>query len=88
MFILYITSRYSHFKFFLSSLAKGNMNFCHHLVSIVHNQTNHGTDIETRPYKLSIVPERRGKRGDMPETLDKKLTVDCLDRSEEYPYTN
>jgi hypothetical protein len=57
-------------------------------VSIVHNQTNHGTDIETRPYKLSIVPERCGKRGDMPETLDKKLTVDCLDRSEEYPYTN
>ena len=30
MFILYITSRYSHFN-----IAKGNMSFCHHLVYVV-----------------------------------------------------
>jgi hypothetical protein len=32
MFILYITSRYSHFNILFT---KGNMSFCHHLVSVV-----------------------------------------------------
>ena len=35
MFILYITSRYSHFNILLANLAKGNMSFCHHLVSVI-----------------------------------------------------
>jgi hypothetical protein len=42
MFILYITSRYSHLIFFLANLAKDNMSFCHHLVSVVcHTFTFH-----------------------------------------------
>ena len=35
MFILYITSRYSHFNILFSKACKGNMSFCHHLVSVV-----------------------------------------------------